>query len=159
VILSELLGASEPSLVERIGTWCFVGSLPEADATWSFRTADVPVPASPSNHVGLGDQVFPLRKRGGQKAFVAVILVGRAGSNDVIIPHESVSKLHARCEVRADGVKVSDANSLNGTRHGPFAVGVEGMLVVDGGDVVLGSCPFVLLSVAGVARVLARIQR
>lgn len=159
MILSELLGAPEPTLVERVGAWCLVGSLPAADdGGWSFRT-DVQIPAGPTTRVGLGDQVFPLRKRGGQKAFVDVILLGRAVSNDVIIPHESVSKLHARCEVQADGVKVSDANSSNGTRCGPFVVGAEGVVLVDGGDVVFGSCPFVLLSCLGVLRVLAKIHR
>jgi pSer/pThr/pTyr-binding forkhead associated (FHA) protein len=43
------------------------------------------------------------------------ILVGRAPSADVRIDDPRVSRLHARIEMRDDGVYVEDLGSLNGT--------------------------------------------
>jgi pSer/pThr/pTyr-binding forkhead associated (FHA) protein len=43
------------------------------------------------------------------------ILVGRAPSADVRIDHPQVSRLHARIEMRDDGVYVEDLGSRNGT--------------------------------------------
>lgn len=43
------------------------------------------------------------------------ILVGRAGSADIIIDDPRVSRLHARIEMRDDGAYVEDLDSRNGT--------------------------------------------
>ena len=96
----------------------------------------------------LTDRVLPLKKKRGDAPFAGVVLVGRAASNDVIIEHDSVSKLHARFEVAKDAVTVSDAGSSNGTRVGDVAVRDAAVVVKDGADVVFGACAFVVVSTA-----------
>jgi pSer/pThr/pTyr-binding forkhead associated (FHA) protein len=51
----------------------------------------------------------------GTRRFGRRILVGRAPSADVRIDDPRVSRLHARIEMRDDGVYVEDLGSLNGT--------------------------------------------
>jgi len=41
--------------------------------------------------------------------------VGRAASNDVVISHSQVSKLHARLKLDGDNATLQDASSSNGT--------------------------------------------
>lgn len=142
-------------LRELCGDWCLIGAVPtgEGEGGWSFRT-DVQVMAGTRTRVNLTDRALPLKKKravgapeGNVRGSVfGTVLVGRAASNDVIIEHESVSKLHARVEVGEAGVTIRDAGSSNGTRVGDVAVGDEGVVVKDGGDVVFGACAFVVVS-------------
>jgi serine/threonine protein kinase len=56
---------------------------------------------------GGASRVIPIQK--------AVITLGRAPDNDVVLDHTDVSRHHARLEVAADGVyRITDLNSTNG---------------------------------------------
>lgn len=60
-------------------------------------------------------RLVPLEKRPGSNPFELMITVGRAGNNDIIADHASVSKFHAYfCRV-GDRWAIVDAGSLNGT--------------------------------------------
>jgi hypothetical protein len=92
----------------------------------------------------LGDSmhfVAPLRKRpGGDEAFTERIMVGRAFSTDVVLRHESVSKLHAWFECDEEGTYyVGDPGSRNGTTiNGEKLKKLEPMPIKDGDIVVFG---------------------
>ena len=49
-------------------------------------------------------------------------LLGSSPGCDVRIPHPSISRRHARIEVRGDGVEIEDLGSRNGTRTGGHKV-------------------------------------
>jgi hypothetical protein len=122
------------SLVERVGQhgaegmtrdfgpFVLVGSgsaSKEDSGTWSystkqFRPEEIEQEAAAQRAFDLDDTiVYPLRKR--VSTFAAVILVGRATSNDVCIDDTTVSKLHARIRLSERGFIVEDAGSRNGT--------------------------------------------
>ena len=45
--------------------------------------------------------------------------IGRGGSNDIVIPDKSISRLHARVRLTPHGYVVEDLGSTNGTYWGP----------------------------------------
>jgi hypothetical protein len=47
--------------------------------------------------------------------FTAMITVGRAINNDIVLPHEEISKFHAFFLETASGFLIADAQSTNGT--------------------------------------------
>ena len=63
--------------------------------------------------MSLLNRVFPVAK--GTFALPGPITLGRTEGNDIPIPEESVSKRHCLFEVDADGVRVTDCASTNGT--------------------------------------------
>ncbi len=44
-----------------------------------------------------------------------VVTIGRSGDNDIVLDHQKVSRAHARIEKSADGYRISDLGSGNGT--------------------------------------------
>jgi len=66
------------------------------------------------------------------------ILVGRAASADLRIDDPRVSRLHARIEMREDGVSVEDLGSRNGTTVDGMPVHGSRRLAVDD-EVAIGS--------------------
>jgi hypothetical protein len=63
------------------------------------------------------------------------IWLGRAGNNDLVIPHAGVSKLHAHFTIDPSGtVRVADAGSYNGTVVNGVAVPVGESVVIAAGD-------------------------
>jgi len=71
------------------------------------------------------------------------VLIGRGEDNDVVIPHPSVSRAHARLVRRDRHYELVDLNSTNGS----FVEGrkVQGAaLVNDGSELKLGDLRFVL---------------
>ena len=98
-----------------------------------------------SAHTGsLSTLVFPLRSE------VHIVTVGRATSNDVVIPDPSVSRKHALLKRGEDGVfLIRDAGSSNGTTVNGRSVLSRGQgpptELKPGDDVHLGrvSCTFV----------------
>ena len=155
-------------LREICGDWCLIGAVPtgEGEGGWSYRT-DVQVMAGTRTRVNLTDRALPLKKKRagvpvndpGRGSVFGTVLVGRAASNDVIIEHESVSKLHARVEVSEAGVAIRDAGSSNGTRVGDEVVGDAAVVVKDGGDVVFGACAFVVVSAAKLQDLLLKLAK
>jgi len=96
--------------------------------------------------------VHPVRKNGTNP--FAMITVGRAPNNDIVLPYEEISKFHAFFVNRGRGWLLADAQSRNGTflrgvrlepnaavavdiaQSGPIEVGFAGtrMLLVDAGQ-------------------------
>jgi hypothetical protein len=60
-------------------------------------------------------RVWPLLKRSEASRFQGVILLGRASSNDIVVFHGEVSKLHAQFRVDAQCYSLADRGSRNGT--------------------------------------------
>jgi pSer/pThr/pTyr-binding forkhead associated (FHA) protein len=74
------------------------------------------------------------------------ILVGRAPSADLRLDDPRVSRLHARIEMRDDGVYVEDLGSRNGTAVDGQAVAEPRRLAVDD-EVTVGSAALVFRGV------------
>jgi hypothetical protein len=140
------------ALRDVVGRWVMVGQLPSESSDWSYRTGAMAtergmhaVRTATGELEAMIDSawsVFALRKRDPKGAFASTILIGRAATNDVILAHSSVSKLHARVRIRDDGLVLSDAGSSNGTI-------VNGDQLGNGEDLALGSTD--LLRFGGVA--------
>jgi hypothetical protein len=79
---------------------------------------------------------------------VTPLLVGRDRGCDVVCPDESVSRRHARVDVRADGkVQVTDLGSANGTFVN--RVRVKSAPLRGGDQLQLGNCVFWFLAGPG----------
>jgi hypothetical protein len=74
------------------------------------------------------------------------ILVGRAPSADLRLDDARVSRLHARIEMRDDGVYVEDLGSRNGTTVEGEPVGASRLLAVDD-EVTVGTAALVFRGV------------
>lgn len=74
------------------------------------------------------------------------IFVGRAESNDVSIPHKTISKLHAYFQRDSDNPTkwyVIDTGSANGTKHNGMRIPPRAKVaLVDGDTIVFGRCVF-----------------
>lgn len=157
---ATLLANDAAGLERELGRWLLLGRPVSAEAeAWSFRThsAAPNVQQIGSSHVLLrpDDVLLGCRKRAGGTSFRSTILVGRAASNDVMIAHPSVSKLHARLELGDTGGTISDADSSNGTCLDDERLPPNEQRPVTLGSVLtFGSCSFVLASVAHLQRVL-----
>ena len=86
--------------------------------------------------------IHPLPEQG-------VLVIGRSRGVDLLIDDRSVSRRHARLEVEADRVLVSDLGSANGTRIGHRPVGEQPAEITPGEPFHLGA---VTLVVEGVGR-------
>lgn len=110
--------SDEAALETLLGPAQLIGSPPASGegSEWSFQTRAMSHGAA-SLRMGIdlwAAWVFPVLKA--RTTFAGTILVGRAGSSDVLIDHPSISKLHARIRRGADGTyTITDAGSRNGT--------------------------------------------
>jgi hypothetical protein len=84
--------------------------------------------------------VVPLKKRkGADRPFADRIFVGRAHSTDVVLRHRSVSKSHAWFEANAEGWRICDAGSKNGTtRNGEALEARQPSPIAPGDEIVFG---------------------
>jgi hypothetical protein len=123
--LKPLAAQGPSSFARALGGWALVGQVPDASGEWSYRTGSV-TPARSVRAVrgadgdleamlDLGWSVFVVKKAPGNTTFGQTVLIGRASTNDIVLPHASVSKLHARIQLSRDGLVLSDAGSSNGT--------------------------------------------
>ena len=111
-VLVHHFGRDADGAVERRGA---------AAGAAKFRT-ELPPGGGAANGAALaGDRtdleaaVHPLKKRPGN-AYPDTITVGRADSNDVVVPYDDLSKLHAYFTRSPGGaLLVADAGSTNGT--------------------------------------------
>jgi len=125
----------------ELGPWVLIGPPAPLRETneWSYSTRHAagaqsfnPFSIVPTN------MAYPLRTKDRRAMFGASILIGRTDSNDICIPDESISKLHAR--VTRKGFALKDAGSTNGTfvngrRLSPSeVVRVEAKLLLRFGD-------------------------
>lgn len=112
------------ALWDSLGHGVLVGAVPEPGTTdsWQFRTASMKTTVMPPGADGRGMSqemnAWPLDKPAASRGVAGAILLGRATSNDLVLDHPSVSKLHARILVTADGLKVEDCGSSNGLQVG-----------------------------------------
>lgn len=63
-----------------------------------------------------------------------VVACGRASENDLVIESESVSRRHARFEMRNEGYVVVDAGSRNGTTVNDERIGIDESRLLSEGD-------------------------
>jgi len=122
----QLLTASGlEAFARHLGGWVLLGHIPEAGGEWSYRTGAVTSSKSVRavrNATGeleamidIGWTVFVVKKAQTNTTFAQTVLVGRSSTNDVVLAHSSVSKLHARIQLSRDCLVLSDAGSSNGT--------------------------------------------
>ena len=71
------------------------------------------------------------------------ISIGRGEDNDVVIPHASVSRQHARLMRRDGGFELMDLNSTNGSYVNEQPV-QGSVIVANGSEVRLGDIKFIL---------------
>jgi hypothetical protein len=125
----------------ELGNLVLVGLLPAEVQRWSFRTGQMsnPLPPHPDGkNLHLDMRIWRLKKRTGT-SFSGTLMLGRADSNDVVIPHASVSKLHARLAADRQGRwTLTEAGSANGTN-------VDGQALASGQTAVLNPGTFLLL--------------
>ncbi|MBX3470992.1 MAG: FHA domain-containing protein [Planctomycetes bacterium] len=70
--------------------------------------------AAPTN-AWAGAVVHPVEKRAGPSPFPAMITLGRAANNDIVLASPSVSAFHAYLAREGEGWVVRDADSSHGT--------------------------------------------
>jgi hypothetical protein len=101
---SELKAAQVESLLRGAGR--FRTELTEADHEGSVLVG---------NRTDLELVVHPLRKRPGN-AYPDTVTLGRADTNDIVVPYDDLSKLHAYFTRSTEGaLQVADAGSTNGS--------------------------------------------
>lgn len=81
----------------------------------SFLTRALTVEEIKAGRPADGEWIVPVAKRPGSNAFATMVTIGRAGNNDVVLQHSSVSKFHAYLRHMGSSWTVSDAGSRNGT--------------------------------------------
>lgn len=133
-LVARAQGASQESLLEELGPQVLIGPRGDEESrpsvfqftTEHSRRSGVPTPIEQL----LDGVVYRIQKRAGAH-LTDVVLLGRASSNDVVVEHTSISKLHARITIEpGGGLRVADAKSTNGTF-------VDGRQLGDGESVAL----------------------
>lgn len=143
---AELIrGASDAALDALLGPAQLIGTPPEGaeSGDWSFQTRAMSHGIA-SVRVGIDlwrAVIFPVRKT--TRTFPHTILIGRAGSSDVLIDHPSISKLHARIRRAPDGsYALQDAGSRNGTELAGKRLGSGEVSLAPGASLRLGDWSF-----------------
>jgi pSer/pThr/pTyr-binding forkhead associated (FHA) protein len=108
---------SRDEFTAEMGPWVLIGppaALEKSDG-WSYATRHAAAAVQTTNPFGVlsTNVAYPLRAKDRRAAVGSSILIGRTETNDVCIPDQSVSKLHAR--VTKKRFELSDADSTNGT--------------------------------------------
>jgi pSer/pThr/pTyr-binding forkhead associated (FHA) protein len=104
-----------------------------------------PLPPSPN------DSVIPLDKTE-RNSFASKVLVGRTETNDIVIPHLTVSKHHAFFARDGETLvySVTDTGSTNGSKlNGQALAPKEPHALTDGDQVSFGDIKFVYYSPGG----------
>lgn len=115
-----LLGLREGRRAPDLATHVLAGFPPAlSESAWSFRTSRAVMPNTArmtAAGLSMDMMAWPLRPRVALGRLLnRDIRVGRAPSNDLVIPHPDVSKLHAHFGVDGETVTLTDAGSANGT--------------------------------------------
>jgi hypothetical protein len=91
-------------------------SLAEADTAKIGTIVIDPAKHSYGNSSPEDNPVYEVKKDLNRNSFGMFITVGRAQNNDLILPSDKVSKLHAMIKKVDDGYSFADWNSTNGSR-------------------------------------------
>lgn len=163
-LLDHLLDIGKgPFRAERAGL-ALVGPPPEADAgDWTFRTGSLrTVRAGQGTRVALLEEGYVVLelKKVQDGPFQDTVLIGRAKTNDIILPDESVSKLHARAKPGIDGrMMLFDAGSSNGTFIGERRlIPDKGEVIAPGDLVTFGSLSFHVFDAEGLLDILDKLK-
>jgi len=143
--------------VEKVNGWVLVGPPPpDAKDQWAFRTGSVQtVQDIETGTVMLIEDNYEVRVLTKRQPgpFQDTILIGRAETNDVVIPDGSISKLHVR--VRFSTGTLADANSSNGTTYDEKPLQPDEVVALkDGSYLIMGSRHFYLMSAEKLCRLL-----
>lgn len=163
-IARRLVPLLDPALSRDLGVAVLVGRLPaETAGAWSYRTASLDRAMMPPLPDGSGltpdTNVFTLTKAPTARAHLDIITVGRAPSNDLVMAHSMVSKLHARFRLGAT-ITVEDAGSSNGLKVQSRAVPSETAVPVpDGAMVSFGGAVLTLFRQETLLRLVERLAR
>jgi hypothetical protein len=124
---------------------------PDEDDRRDFQTAVMGAETDEAPAAELevaGWEVQPLRKRPGG-AFEDRISIGRTRASDIVVRHAKVSKFHAYFTLDADGLKLTDARSKNGTFLDARRLEPNRPVVVaEGSEVGFGPCVYKVMSAA-----------
>ncbi len=147
--LLPLIGRGPEAFARDVGGWLLVGHLPDEGAAWFYRTGTVNTARAMRAATGELEAMldadwaaWTIKKRVGNQ-FPDTVFVGRSTSNDITIPHTSISKLHARLRYGDGGPLLPDGGSSNGTMLNGDPVGTGVDVAVAHGDLVrFGSLVF-----------------
>lgn len=93
------------------------------------------------------DWVLPIHKPGETPSAATRVFVGRAANNDLVIPHPTVSKLHAYFTKDQDKWWLVDVGSSNGTKMNGMRAPARARVSLHDGDTLLfGRCAFTFVS-------------
>lgn len=104
-----------------------------------------PMPPSPT------DTVISIEKSS-SNSFASKILVGRTETNDIVVPHITISKHHAffQADEEANRYSVTDTGSTNGTKlNGQPITAKEARYVTDGDQIAFGDACFTYYTPGG----------
>jgi hypothetical protein len=132
-------------LVQELGPAVLVGpskneeELKKRDE-WAYHTVTADMDPVTGNFDMFRDSIVLGVKKARRGPFANTVLVGRAETNDVRVPDDSVSKLHARIKIAEDGsLCLMEAGSTNGTWvNGEKIVNREPVAIVPGDQIVFG---------------------
>ena len=153
-VMSKAKSRTQKLFVRQYSGWYFLVLIPRKkhDDEWSFATKvsdsgrlDSLLHGAAEDELLPGQVLVEVAKKP-NNPFSGWVSVGRAGNNDVVLKHASVSKIHARI-YQEDGPKffVQDAGSANGTLvRGIHLTGDHRMAIRVGDTVRFGelSCEF-----------------
>ena len=159
-VLEDVKTLALDDVLSTLGPMALIAAPPPAEnREWSFRTVSLGhthMMTESGRHIILRaeDWIFPVKPAVG-RAFANTLLVGRASTNDILLEHSSVSKLHSRLVLEPEGgYRIFDAESSNGTKVDDVPVPKEGTLLVEGNVLEWGICTAVLVSNANLKRML-----
>lgn len=119
---------------------------------FNFRTQvlreSTNVKPEPQQQLKIRDWVLPIMKPGeGAAGNNTRIFLGRASNNDLVVPHPTVSKLHAYFAKDNDKWWLVDVGSSNGTKMNGLRAPVRARVSLNDGDTLLfGRCAFAYMS-------------
>jgi hypothetical protein len=131
-LVSLALGLSKEEFVNRFPEPILVGdgAMDDGHSAWHDRRASSlnweETMAGVSSLESASPEGLVLLVRKTQRTFLDMIKIGRAATNDIVIPDESVSKFHAYFELIGDNVALADARSTNGTWVGDTRLPPDG---------------------------------
>ncbi len=113
---------------------------------------------APEPLLRIRDWVLPVIKPGEPMKDSTRIFVGRASNNDLVIPHPTVSKLHAYFSRDHDKWWLVDVGSSNGTKMNGLRAPTRARVSLNDGDTLLfGRCAFTFLSARRLFELLTRL--